>query len=230
MKTGVYQILNMIDNKRYIGSSQDMNARRASHFSALKKNKHHSAHLQNAFNKYGEESFLFSILAETPVEDLIELEQLCLDTANPEYNMRLVADSPAGTKRSEEHKELMRHYSSIGRIGSRGMKHSKETIERMREVRRGKVLPQMLLSPSKETREKLSEAKKGKYPRGLNFNAKPVTQLSLDGDIVGQFDCLVDAAVAVNSKPAGADSISLVCKNKKKSYKGYNWLFINETN
>lgn len=62
-KSGIYRILNIIDNKCYVGSAAvRFKERWSSHKSALNKNKHHSPHLQNAWNKYGEKAFIFEIL------------------------------------------------------------------------------------------------------------------------------------------------------------------------
>lgn len=63
MSKGVYKITNLINNKIYIGSTLvDFDKRWKHHISALNKNKHHSPHLQNAYNKYGKENFKFEIL------------------------------------------------------------------------------------------------------------------------------------------------------------------------
>ena len=59
----MYKILNTINGKIYIGSTSDSFKNRVkAHFSMLRRNRHPNVHLQGAFNKYGEESFEFSIL------------------------------------------------------------------------------------------------------------------------------------------------------------------------
>src|SRR6266404_9821390 len=60
--SGIYRILNLIDNKIYIGSAYNLYMRWAQHKSNLKLNKHPSRYLQNAWNKYGENNFKFEIL------------------------------------------------------------------------------------------------------------------------------------------------------------------------
>ena len=59
---GIYCIENTINNKKYIGSSRDINRRWYEHKSDLRRNNHVNIHLQSAWNKYGEESFMFSII------------------------------------------------------------------------------------------------------------------------------------------------------------------------
>lgn len=61
-------ILNNINNKCYIGSSVNIRKRFYEHKHTLRKNKHHSSHLQNAWNKYKEENFSFIVLEK--IEDI----------------------------------------------------------------------------------------------------------------------------------------------------------------
>jgi group I intron endonuclease len=79
-KSGIYKIVNILDGKIYIGSSSNFCKRWNGHITCLRKNKHHSPHLQNAWNKYGEENFKFEIVEV--VEDfnkLFEREQYYID-------------------------------------------------------------------------------------------------------------------------------------------------------
>jgi len=99
----VYQILNKVNGKSYIGSTVNLVSRKSTHFLALKNNKHHSEILQRAYNKYGLESFVFNILEECTRENKQELEQLYLDIYKPEYNTSKSAKCPMlGRKHSEK--------------------------------------------------------------------------------------------------------------------------------
>ena len=53
----LYHITNLINNKTYIGKTNNIDRRISRHFSDLKKGQHHSHKLQRAFNKYGEKVF-----------------------------------------------------------------------------------------------------------------------------------------------------------------------------
>ena len=79
-KSGIYQIQNLINGKIYVGSSIDLNKRQSAHFRLLKNNNHHSKKLQNAWNKYGENNFKFSIIAFKENNDLIKYEQYYINT------------------------------------------------------------------------------------------------------------------------------------------------------
>ena len=103
MISGIYSIRNLVNDHIYIGSSVNIESRWRSHKNQLKKNRHHSSKLQNAYNKYGKDNFIFEVISY--IEDktkLINYEQKWLDFFNPEYNILITAGSPLGTKMSDE--------------------------------------------------------------------------------------------------------------------------------
>lgn len=73
MTSGIYCIENKKNNKRYIGSSVDIEDRFRHHKSSLRHNRHSNKHLQASWEKYGEDSFEFFII-ESEISDLYELE------------------------------------------------------------------------------------------------------------------------------------------------------------
>lgn len=106
-RTGIYSIMNKINHKTYYGSSYHCEHRMREHKNDLCKNKHSNAHLQNAWNKYGETAFTFKIEEEIPKEQLLEIEQRYLDvfTQIPElcYNMAKRAEASfSGRKHTDE--------------------------------------------------------------------------------------------------------------------------------
>lgn len=124
MKTGVYQILNLVNGKRYIGSTAVSFMKRwGSHKKELRNNYHHSKSLQRAWNKYGQENFSFEVLATCPKEYCIKLEQWFLDNFSREYNVCPTAGSRLGTKVSEEERKKM---------SERGKKRAEDPLERKR--------------------------------------------------------------------------------------------------
>lgn len=105
MNTGVYRITCLVNGKCYIGSTaKSFKERWQCHTQLLRKNRHHSAKLQNAWNKYGEESFEFAVILTCNPSDVIQHEQRCFDEMRPHYNMAPVAGNCAGLKHSEETK------------------------------------------------------------------------------------------------------------------------------
>ena len=86
----------------------NFNGRWSVHRFDLRKNKHHSQYLQRAWNKYGEQSFMFWILEDVDDEfKLIEREQRWMDEFSPEYNICRVAGSCLGMKHSPEARAKM---------------------------------------------------------------------------------------------------------------------------
>lgn len=108
VNSGVYKIQNIVNNKKYIGSSSVLSDRNRQHWNALKRGDHDNDHLQNAWNKYGPDVFVFVVMFFCDNDKLIEYEQYCLDYFKPEYNISPTANSTLGTKRTEEAKERQR--------------------------------------------------------------------------------------------------------------------------
>lgn len=80
---GVYKIINKVNGKFYIGSSDRIEIRKYEHWSALRNRTHFNTHLQNAWNLYGEGNFEFVIIEECEPSVQFEKEQFYLDTLNP---------------------------------------------------------------------------------------------------------------------------------------------------
>lgn len=99
---GVYEISNLVNGKRYIGSAVSFKKRWGVHRSYLRKGTHHSKKLQSAWAKYGETAFRFNPLLVCGKSDLVFFEQRCLDSMAPEYNLCKVAGSQLGVKHTPE--------------------------------------------------------------------------------------------------------------------------------
>lgn len=91
MSSGIYKIENIANNKVYVGSSNNIETRWQKHRALLRHNKHQNSHLQGAWNKYGENSFIFSIVELCPVNSLLSREQYFINTIHPEYNQTTTA-------------------------------------------------------------------------------------------------------------------------------------------
>lgn len=68
---GIYKIVNQVNGKIYIGSTNNFYKRKANHFSRLRANAHSNAHLQASFNKYSQQEFIF-----TPIEEVKDINKL----------------------------------------------------------------------------------------------------------------------------------------------------------
>jgi group I intron endonuclease len=176
MKTGVYQIRNLINGKCYIGSAASrggMCKRRDKHYSDLGLQRHHSKHLQNAWNKHGADAFVFEILEECEPKKCIEREQHYMDTilfANCNdkrfhklgYNICRIAGSRLGDKVSQETRRKIS-------IAHKGKVMSESARQKMRENHAdvsGINNPNYGKKHSEATRSKISKAVAGKGMTG----------------------------------------------------------------
>lgn len=179
---GIYKIERLNDGAIYIGQSINIKSRFNLHKHHLRKGKHSNQHLQNSFNKYGEECFAFSVIAECKHDELDFLEQHYLDNAKKsgatifncgdvascpnrgrkfgplsEEHKRKISKSVTGYKKSDEERRMISERS-------KGRTISDETRQKMRDAKLGKKW-------SDEKKAKLSKAKKGK-PHPVNEQAR----------------------------------------------------------
>lgn len=104
--SGVCQIYNTETNKRYIGSSIDVQRRLKEHLRNLKANRHCNQHLQNAWNRY-REYLVFEPLEYCEPDQCLKLEQQYIDyynSAEREASRTLGIDK-GGIKYVIQHKE-----------------------------------------------------------------------------------------------------------------------------
>jgi group I intron endonuclease len=143
---GIYQILNKTNNHFYIGSSSNVEWRFYIHKRLLRKGEHFNVHLQRAWNKYGEDSFLFSVLKSIPKSNCLAEEQKMLDQHHGKpyfYNMDKWAklnDDAANKKRSA---------SLVGR------KRSDDIRQKMSAAQKNRKITQKILDGRKKSGEAL---------------------------------------------------------------------------
>jgi len=159
MKSGIYEIVNKINQKRYVGSAVRLSKRKNDHFCSLEKNEHYNRHLQAAYNKYGSEKFEFSIIETIVPEKLIEREQYWIDfyqccDITKGYNLSPTAGNSLGVNHTEATKNKIRH----SRLGS---KHSESTKDKISQATRGTNNPFFGKSHTEETKEKIASKKRG---------------------------------------------------------------------
>jgi len=157
--SGIYEILNLVNGKRYIGQSVDIARRRKDHVKLLRRGSSCHLHLQAAWIKYGAEAFKFSALGYCPPKDLTFFEQAWMDALKPEYNVAPAAGSTLGVKQSPE----ARAKRSQSMLGKNTGPRKPEIIARIAAALRGKKhRPRSL-----EHRNNLSLAQRGKpRPQG----------------------------------------------------------------
>jgi group I intron endonuclease len=135
----------------YIGSTVNSISRWKGHVKSLREQKHHSKHLQRAWNKYGEKNFVFEIIEEVlDKSNLTGREQYYLDI-HESYNRN-------------------KGYNICPKAGfnTRGASFykTKEWRDKQRKAHLGK-------NKSQKTRQKMSESRKG-----IKFSQEHKTNLS----------------------------------------------------
>ncbi len=159
---GIYEIVNLADGKAssYIGSSYDIGGRWRVHRHCLRHGTHVNVHLQRAWDKYGEDAFVFSVLEEVGDDMLLVMEQEYLDDYFDRgrcYNIARDAAAPM-----------------------KGHNHSEETKQKMSEARRGDRSPSWGKHPSAETRNKMARAKAKPYPAFIHRDTGEVIPASMN--------------------------------------------------
>lgn len=94
---GIYAIRNIINNKIYIGSSNNIKRRFRRHKTELKNKKHTNKYLQCAYHKYGSKCFDFVIVEICLKEKLVEREIFHINKSkslDPEYGYNLRIPEP----------------------------------------------------------------------------------------------------------------------------------------
>lgn len=163
----IYEILNTVNGKRYIGCTKNTEKRFSQHRRALEANNHWNPYLQNAYNKYGGNNFQYNtIIAFNSEDDMYFNERKIISESEEIYN---IAEGGLGgdtySKRTEEQMEITRKkLSDIAKV------RNKKNLELHREngiklweddEYREKVLNSVReRSKDPEYREKVSEGVK----------------------------------------------------------------------
>lgn len=72
--TGIYMIKCLSNGKKYIGKATDLLSRERQHFSKLSVGNHPCMEMQNDYNQYGNENFVFEVLEQCSEDKLNHLE------------------------------------------------------------------------------------------------------------------------------------------------------------
>lgn len=99
--SGIYGIRNLINNKIYIGSSKNIYNRVKRHKNLLKNNTHDNTYIQRSYNKYGLNNFIFFIIEECDISELLEREDYHIKynnslVGNNGYNLKQITKDESG--------------------------------------------------------------------------------------------------------------------------------------
>jgi hypothetical protein len=130
-QSGIYKIINKINQKIYIGSSKNIRKRWKAHRTLLNKEKHYNEYLLAAYKKYGKENFIWEVVEFINVDKLQEREQYWINffkSSDREkgYNLCPAAYSNLGLKHTDESRRNM----SLAHLGH---KHTPESRKKISE-------------------------------------------------------------------------------------------------
>jgi group I intron endonuclease len=220
--SGVYTITNIKNKKIYVGCSINILDRIKNHKISLRNKKSNNHHLQCAWNKYGEENFLFEILEEYPVEYIFSMENYwsnLLDTHNPSKGYNLLPCSP--NQRPKKLSESTKIKMSESRRGDKnhryGTSMSKEHRNLLSKINKNKIV-------SKETKLKMSIKSKERIRskdeinklKSLAQNNQKTIHLLNENKIVKTWNSIKEASQELNLTQS---YISGLVNGKRKSKK-----------
>jgi len=172
---GIYVIQSRLyPEKFYIGSATNFRRRKMKHISDIKLKKHHSPLLQRHANKYGVDDLNIHLWFCCLKDDLLALEQYCIDTLKPIWNICKVAGNTTGYKHTEKSREkisesLIGNKRSIGRapwnkglsgyiVGPASEERKVKASNSNKGKQKGEKHPNWGKHLREETRKKISEA------------------------------------------------------------------------
>jgi group I intron endonuclease len=175
----IYRIVCTVTGKFYVGSALNLSHRRKNHFNALLRNDHCNAKLQNAFNKYGPDTFIFEVLEFVLIPELLTArEQYWFDKLKPfgkkGFNIAPFAGSPLGVKHTPEACANMGASRRGKPSHNLGKKASPEAREKNRLAQLGNTRA-LGMRHTPETRAQMSVSRKGKPSHNLGKKASPET-------------------------------------------------------
>ena len=152
-QSGIYEILNTVNGKRYIGQTTLFSKRWNRHRNSLRKGTHTNQHLQNAWDRDGEKAFKFAELGHCPRGDMTLCEQAWMDLLPHEYNKAPAAGTVAGYKHTPGFCDKMRgNKRALGNTSSLGKKHPPEFGAAITARQLGRKMPAEAIEKSRRAR------------------------------------------------------------------------------
>lgn len=161
--SGIYRIENTKTRKVYIGQAGNLRKRYLDHISALRRDNHDNSYLQNAWNKYDEEDFVFSILEECEADKLAQQEQHWMDyyrCYDRRYGYNINPSSTNNPMLGQTHTPEARAKISAK---AKGRKMSQANKDALLKANKGVAKPPKKLKPKEIVRPRKDYTRNKKY-------------------------------------------------------------------
>ena len=234
MARGIYKIINVINNKFYVGSAEDFTRRKRVHWWMLRRGTHANKHLQSAWAKYKEQAFIFVIVEElNEIADILAAENIWLKEHVGKiycYNIAMDATSPQtgmyGEKNSMFGKTFTHTEDAKARIGAAAklrVQTEDEKVKRRKSMQ-GHIIP---ASVRAKISAKLSGEGNFWYGKQRPDHAEKVSKAVVATDAAGNittYSSILALREALNIKPP---TVNRALKSGKVLTRGpyKNWLF-----
>jgi group I intron endonuclease len=218
-KAIIYTIINIKNNKVYVGSTiREFYERRNSHKNSLIKGTHVNSHLQRAFNKYGEDNFIFEILEECDIQYCRTQEQYWINMLNVTnrnfgYNILSIPGSRLNIKHTQESKDKMSK-SNIGRKITEKTRQKMRIASKERLIKYADKYKNFGGRPSDESIIKIKEAL-----------SKKVYKYDLENNFIEEYNSVTEAVLLNNIKRNNLSNIADCCRGKRKTANGFKWKY-----
>lgn len=246
MTSNIYLITNLINNKKYVGQTINIEQRWKNHIKDSTKLV--SRYLYRAMNKYGIENFKFEVIEDNiPINLVSEREVHWISELNTKapngYNMTDGGEGSVGRKMSEHTKQVLLDYKKNNKVSEESrLKMStsqKERYEKNPELKQKlskklKGIPKNSNENYVKAWESKSEKEKNDFQtKGVEARKVKILMLDIDNEsTLKEFESVRSASRWIQENTdypkAGHQNITKACKGKINYVYGYKWIYKQE--
>src|SRR5205085_4420554 len=194
-KSGIYMWTNNINNKKYIGSAENLRRRFREYFNINHLIRYNCMKICRALIKHEYSNFSLTILEYCSPDKCLIREKHYWDLFKPEYNIAQDPTAPMS-----------------------GRKHSDDTKQIMSDAKQGEKNPMFGQNHTEESKNKISDALVGNTNSKNQPNSQAIEVTDIKNNTINYYDSIREAARALNIHYTSI--VKYFSQNQKKPYKG----------